>query len=535
MKKVSLFNIVIILIISIFSCGGGGGGGMASFSETSLLNNGGDAGGWGNGNLTGNGLGSAGSSNASLSSGAGTFTAPSDINWKSIMLSIRVTSEGTTTTHTLTNTETEAIANLLTSLKKGDVVEVSAEITMDDDSIRTTDSGAVTIGIGDNRISLPTPYSFTCDESSGNAYEDRYSNAGYSAPEIGEASFSSSTDGIYTVNNASAILPAATAPGYKFDHWETSDGQTYVPGVSRGDVTIKPLFVPDYTCDYGYLGDTVLITNQQEFTDFMENHQLRDFSGKTIVLDCDVSAEKMFYNNGGFYGTFDGRGHTVTLTGNRITMNDGTTYYAGLFSKNAGTIISVKVSGSLTAFFNGSGSAGGIAAINASGGVIMNCVNLATIESKISFTGGIVGKNEGIIQYCYNKGAVRNNSTETPRAGGITGLNSASITHCYNKGEISGSDPDCLIGGITGVYSGGHIYNCYNTFEGSGNFAALCGYASATDVTNFYYDTNLTLCGNGGVGVTYPLSDVSDLADSNTSIWVMLLGATLPTLITNPE
>lgn len=512
---------------------------MASFSDSSLPNNGGDAGGWGNGSLTGNGLASNASNNAFLSSEAGTFTAPSDINWKSIMLSIRVTSEGTTTTHTLTNTETEAIANLLTSLKKGDVVEVSAEITMDDDSIRTTDSGAVTIGIGDNRISLPTPYSFTCDESSGNAYEDRYSNAGYSAPEIGEASFSGSTDGIYTVNNASAILPAATAPGYKFDHWETSDGQTYVPGVSRGDVTIKPVFVPDYTCDYGYLGETVLITKQQEFTDFMENHYYQDFSGKTIVLDCDVSTGEIFSSNSGsFLGTFDGRGHTVNLTGNNARTY-GTASYAGLFAKNAGTIKSVKVSGSLTTFGEASGYAGGIAAINESTGLIMNCANLATISGVARFAGGVVGKNNGTIQQCYNKGTVQNNLSWQPMAGGITGWNYGAISHCYNTGTISGIE-GCNKGGITGNYSAAGdsatISNCYNTFSGSGNFGALCGYAaSSIGVSNFYYDTSLNLCGNGGFGVTYPLSDVSDLADSNTSIWEMLPGATLPTLIDNPE
>ncbi len=62
MKKASLYFLCLILIIAVaVSCGGGGGGGGGgAIALNHGLHNGGDAGGWGNGNHTGNGFGGNG-------------------------------------------------------------------------------------------------------------------------------------------------------------------------------------------------------------------------------------------------------------------------------------------------------------------------------------------------------------------------------------------------------------------------------------------------------------------------------------------
>ena len=62
MKRAALFLICLISVFAVaVSCGGGGGGGGAvAFQSKPGLHNGGDAGGWGNGNHTGNGFGGNG-------------------------------------------------------------------------------------------------------------------------------------------------------------------------------------------------------------------------------------------------------------------------------------------------------------------------------------------------------------------------------------------------------------------------------------------------------------------------------------------
>ena len=335
MKKYVLFALIYLFILALItSCGGGGG-----------------------------------SSASTISAEGGTFTPCDDIDWTAITLTITVTSDGETTTHTFDSGEKDAIAELLTSLKKGDIVSVSVEIEMMDDVPRTSSAGPITVGIGDNHISIPTPYKFTCSpEIPSNMYADAYMDAGLTQPTL-NASCSGDTTGIYTVNDVASKIPVATAPGFKFDHWETSDGKIYTPGVSRGDVTLIPCFKPDYSCDYTDLASNILITNQQDFNDLMNTHADQDFDGKTITLACDVSTSKSFSKaeslTNGFKGTFDGQKHTVTLNATTYTttnINNVAFYLSGLFLLNQGTITSVKVSGTVNGSGGETGYAGGIVA-----------------------------------------------------------------------------------------------------------------------------------------------------------------------------
>lgn len=541
----SIFLAVLTTMLLVSCGGGGGGGGMVSFSNNSELHNGGDAGGWGG---SGGGNNTSNSSvTGSLSSGAGTFTPPNDIDWSSIELTITVTSDGTTTTHTLLNTETEAIAELLTSLKRGDVVEVTADITMVDDDPRTTSSGAVTIGVGDNHISLPTPYKFSCSmEMTRNMYEDYGCSATPS-----DASVSGIQTGIYTVNNASSVIPPdASGTGFIFDHWETvPDGQIYVPGSSRGDVVISPVFKPDYSVAYTDLVDTIVITEQSEFNDLMNTHADQDFDGKEIKLYCNVSTSTSFSKStnttDGFKGTFDGQGHTVQLSVGYVTAQNTSNvdhYYSGLFAINQGTIKFVKVTGTVNGTGGERGYVGGIAAVNK--GTIENCTNAARTDGDARNNGGIAGSNSSIINQCYNNGEIRSNATFEPHIGGIAGENisSATITNCYNKGTLWGVNSNYTrVGGITGYYGGGSISTCYNTYNGnsytSWMFGTLCGQAvTGMSVADFYCDTSKNLYGTGSVAVSgspNPLTSAGSLVTANPSIWQV--GSPYPTLINNPE
>lgn len=541
----SIFLAVLTTMLLVSCGGGGGGGGMVSFSNNSELHNGGDAGGWGG---SGGGNNTSNSSvTGSLSSGAGTFTPPNDIDWSSIELTITVTSDGTTTTHTLLNTETEAIAELLTSLKRGDVVEVTADITMVDDDPRITSSGAVTIGVGDNHISLPTPYKFSCSmEMTENMYESYYDTLGLSAP-IPSSTFSGEEFGISTINEIASKLPEATAPGFKFDHWITQDGQTYIPGVTRGDVVISPVFKPDYTCTYGDLLDDIVVTSQQDFNDLMNTHADQDFDGKTITLACDVSTSKSFSKadtmTDGFKGTFDGRKHTVMLNATSYTttnINNVAFYLSGLFLLNEGTITSVKVTGSVNGSGGNNGYAGGIVAYNK--GTVEKCANTATVSGSSESNGGIAGNNlsGGTIDQCYNTGVISSSGSFQPNAGGITGWSNGTISNCYNKGQVSANRAGGISGALGAAGATPSVNNCYNTFGYSG-FAALSYSASNTSaisVNEFFYNTSWNIVGNGFTAPTFTskaLSQTNDLLSNHPSIWELRPGAAYPTLINNPE
>ena len=491
----SIFLAVLTAMLFV-SCGGGGGGGMVSFQNNSGFHNGGDAGGWGNGHQTSNNGLNGGSINGSLSTKAGTFTPPNDIDWSSIELTITVTSGGTTTTHTLANTETEAIAELLTSLKRGDVVEVTADITMVDDDPRTASSGAVTIGVGDNHISLPTPYKFECSmEMTRNMYED------YGCSDTpADASVSGSQTGIYTVNNASSVIPPdASGTGFIFDHWETvPDGQVYVPGSSRGDVVISPVFKPDYSVAYTDLVDTIVITEQSEFTTLMNTHAAENFSGKEIKLYCNVSTSTGFTNTtDGFQGTFNGQNHRVTES-----ISEDSELYAGLFYvlESGATIQNLTTAGSVTLNTTGGYDVGGIVG-NVSGGNIQNCVNMATVlnNNESAPSGGIAGSlTSGSITKCANKGNI---SSSYYLAGGITGNaeTGSSISECYNTanitvnaGVIGANQPH--VGGIVGYNYSTPLQHCYNTGHITVTTTATSAFAGG-------------ICGNNGAyGSSYQLS-----------------------------
>ena len=540
MKKYVLFVLIYFFVLALIISCGGGGGGAVSFSGSNQLHNGGDAGGWGNGNTSGGGLG--GGSASAISAEGGTFTPCTDIQWSKITLTITVTSEGATTTHTFDSGDKDAIAELLTSLKKGDVVSVSTEIEMQDNTTRTSSAGPITIGVGDNHISIPTPYKFEClTEMTQNLYQEAYDALGLTAP-MPFASFTGSTMDICTINEIASKLPEATADGFIFDHWITQDGKTYTPGVTKGDVILSPVFKPDYTCDYSDLVDEILITNQQEFNDLMNTHNDKDFDSKAITLNCNVSTSTGFTNiTDGFKGTFDGNGKTVTLQ-NITCIESGTSSYAGLFAKADSYFIgNVKVAGQINASTSNTDSyVGGIAGYN--NGIITNCANTANISGNLRHTGGIAGLNSGGIYNCYNTGSISSQGTFQPVVGGIAGWTNEVIERCYNTGSITcNTSTSSRVGGIAGYVGvdGGSadIKYCYNIglLNSSGTSGSLCGGSISTgigDIVGFYYNQqgSIPIDGFGNITDGDFMTNADNLVTSGPSYWEHKAGEPYPTL-----
>lgn len=175
----------------------------------------------------------------------------------------------------------------------------------------------------------------------------------------------------------------------------------------------------------------------------------------------------------GYFGTFDGGGHTISGLNANATVS-------GLFgyTKNA-AIKNLTVAGSV-----GGGScltAGGGIVGYAVGGTIENCGNLCGVAVPGSSPGGgIVGfASDLTIIGCYNAGLVHKG--DGSRGGGIVGVGTnVKIYDCYNVGKVEGFSGQR--GGIVGEASGPvFVYNCYNV----GNVIEAGGTG----------DANKTVCG----------------------------------------
>ena len=172
--------------------------------------------------------------------------------------------------------------------------------------------------------------------------------------------------------------------------------------------------------------------------------------GKDITITTPYSSA--------FSGTFDGKGHTVTL--------DGTTNGVFVSTAASATIQNLAVKGTVS----GGEKIAGVVGMNA--GTIKNCKNAADITSDSRYVGGIAGKTSGSISECYNVGMISSTyNSSRGYIGGIVGDSSSTLANCYNVGKLDvGELRNC--GAIVGWHSGETINNCYyldSSYEKGGN------------------------------------------------------------------
>jgi hypothetical protein len=147
-----------------------------------------------------------------------------------------------------------------------------------------------------------------------------------------------------------------------------------------------------------------------------------------------------------FKGVFYGQLHTVTFDLQYAGDCSGLFGVVGSYGDDVKAVIQdLTVAGSIVSGTN----TGGIAGKN--NGIIKNCTNSATITDNAAIpgnanVGGIVGDNHGNIYFCLNCGAINGENY----CGGISGLNTGStstVYGCMNIASVSGAD---YIGGISG-------------------------------------------------------------------------------------
>lgn len=170
---------------------------------------------------------------------------------------------------------------------------------------------------------------------------------------------------------------------------------------------------------------------------------------------------------------------------------------------------------------------GGICGYVREKSTIHNCLNDAEVRATLSIAGGIAGKAHGVqtssvsgykqyvtIQYCINKGYIRNKATNANHqsACGIAGLSwLIYIDHCYNRGTIYGYRYSAGITVITNKYATyssatwHKISNCYNSapavaLEGNSKAAGIAaywgtGYGTVADNHWIYYTKSQVVSG----------------------------------------
>ena len=234
----------------------------------------------------------------------------------------------------------------------------------------------------------------------------------------------------------------------------------------------------------------IKINGAPDLLKLAENARLDSYTkDKTFVLtnDIDLSAYPTFTAIPGFSGLFDGGGHRIS---GLKYGSDG--YVSGLFRyvRQGAVIRDLTVQGSITAVdeekitggicginegiisdctfegsVNGKTITGGIAAVNEVPGTIMACSNKAAV-SGYYYTGGVTGKNYGVVAYSRNHGAI-NNTTEWVEGSDAMDPGSDIVSSILSGGLKKDNDESIRTnngvdtGGIAG-YSLGAIYQCDN-------------------------------------------------------------------------
>lgn len=203
-----------------------------------------------------------------------------------------------------------------------------------------------------------------------------------------------------------------------------------------------------------------------------------------------------------FWGGFDGDGHTITgmtITGDRD--------FVGLFGAcHNFTVPSSYIKNVTVKWANISGHSF-VGAIAGEGANISDCYSIENTIYATRCVGGVCGSLTGSISGCYNSSSVKGNYA----AGGIMGTASYNgrttvgvVQYCYNIGAVTVSQQDGFVGGIISASANRYnISNCLNCGKITGNGKNVGGIVGSTDsgymnfIGNCYYNSDLN---NAGVG-----------------------------------
>jgi FlgD Ig-like domain/The GLUG motif len=152
----------------------------------------------------------------------------------------------------------------------------------------------------------------------------------------------------------------------------------------------------------------------------------------------------------------------------------------GLVGSNEGIIEYSFATGNISYIYeipgDTAGNIGGL--VGSNGGTINQCYATGSATSRGQNAGGFIGNNVGAIHSCYSTGAVVS-IAENGQAGGFVGLNyNGDIDECYSTGTATVNDR--LGGGFVGQNFQGSIMNSYsrgNVTRSSSGYSTFGGFA----------------------------------------------------------
>lgn len=254
------------------------------------------------------------------------------------------------------------------------------------------------------------------------------------------------------------------------------------------------------------------VTSMKKLASWVNGETSNSFSGSTFTLTKDIELPNNFEMIGNalekeFLGTFDGNGHTITVTG----FASGSTGVFGLLGSNepgAGAIIkNLTIAGNV---FVSNQSCFPFGSDCKSNTIIENCKNKCnitysntnifglTITGFVQSLNGFDSSNKCVIRNCRNEGniSVQGTSNSNDKASGFFKTTNAHtlVYNCSNTGKITGVSNSCGIG----YEISGEIFNCYNSGEitGGKNLYGIA-YGIYGPISNCYNSGNLTGTGTG--------------------------------------
>ena len=382
---------------------------------------------------------------------------------------------------------------------------------------------------------------------------------------IGDSAGTTSTT--WTVDGANANNGYPVFGNYYGDSWQSIGkavsekkltGANFYPSGSGTKASPYQIYTPEALAFFAYQVNSV---NASACANLMANVSLAGSgyggtSSAPLKWDPIGNADAHAYT-----GTFNGNGKTVSSL---YVYDTSEAYFKGLFgivgtaSTTTDTVVTnLSVSGSVAGWdyvglaFGAIRASARIDHVTTSGtvtgrrsdagaytggivgridGVLEDSVNRAAVSSPLSAsqdvrTGGVTGHMEGngTVRRCANYGAVSSNQ----HAGGIAGymkvLNGTpKIEDCYNVGAIMGS----VAGGIAGELWGGSVtgsysYGAMSTSKGTNaTRGGVVGKAISGSVSNCYYDSTVagTLYVGGVVGTGSSVIPSSSAAKTTTQM-----------------
>lgn len=270
-------------------------------------------------------------------------------------------------------------------------------------------------------------------------------------------------------------------------------------------------------------GSTIEIHTVADFLEFAKNCKTDGWSiGKEVVLKSDLDISGVGFEGIAYFnGTFRGCGYTISFLGmepmgshygffryigsmglvrdlnvhGSVAPTGSASMIGGIAGVNQGMILNCSYTGNV----KGKSDVGGIAGFNAETGMILKSINHAMVLATDQ-TGGIAGRNEGLISDCNNQGSINikelvttmdlggvdigtlnltGNIVNRNNMGGIAGMSDGMITGCRNSGTIGYEHTGYNAGGIVGSQSG-QIFDCTNegTVYGRKDVGGIVGQAS---------------------------------------------------------